>query len=123
MACFGTSLFSFSAELWRKSDIITRNEAGQPQADWVLEKTVSCDFMPARAEERLVGRIQNPVAYNVFVSGGEHETVTVDKQLRNLKDGDGNVVEEGPFNIIGVRKHMGFTHVDYMTVSAQKVLD
>jgi len=120
MSCH-SSLYAFSVEVWKKSDIVTRNESGQPQADWILLKTISCDFMPARAEERLVGRIQNPLAYNVFAH--DDSDIRVDRQLRNLKDSNGTVVESGPFNIIGIRKHMGFSTVEFITISAQKVLD
>lgn len=119
MSC-NTSLYTFSVELWAVSER-ERNNAGQVVRDWVKVKDMSCDFMPARAEERLVGRQHNPASYNVYVNGGE--PVDVSKQLRNLRDGDGNLVEEGPFNIIGVRKHMGFSHVDFITLNAQKVLD
>jgi hypothetical protein len=119
MSC-NTSLYLFTVELWEVAER-GRNNAGQVVREWGLTKEMSCDFMPARAEERLVGRQHNPASYNVYVHGDE--PVDVSKQLRNLKDSDGNVVEEGPFNIVGVRKHMGFSHVDFITLNAQKVLD
>lgn len=119
MSC-GTSFYLFSVELWTVADR-PRNNAGQVEKNFTLEKVMSCDFMPSRAEERLVGRQHNPVSYNVYVGGGEPVDVT--KELRNLRDASGNIVEEGPFNIIGVRKHMGFSHVDFITLNAQKVLD
>jgi hypothetical protein len=110
----------FTVELWAET-AKERNNAGQVERVWQLESVMSCDFMPARAEERLVGRQHNPLSYNVYVGGGED--VNVRKQLRNLKDADGNVVEAGPFNIIGVRKHMGLSHVDYITLNAQLILE
>lgn len=119
MSC-NSSIYSFTIELWEK-EIVTRNTAGQVVTDWVLTKQMKCDFMPSRAEERLVGRHQNPISYNVWVHG--NEPVTVDKQLRNLKDPQGNVVDEGPFNIIGVRPHPGLFSIEFLTINAQKVLN
>lgn len=119
MSC-NSSLYSFSIELWEK-EVVSRNNAGQVVTDWSLTKTMKCDFMPSRAEERLVGRQQNPISYNVWVHGDE--PVSVDKQLRNLKDPQGNVVDEGPFNIVGVRPHPGLFSIEFLTINAQKVLD
>lgn len=68
-----------------------------------------------------MGRLQNPVAYLFSITG--HETVDVSQQLRNLKDRSGNVIEDGPFNIIGVRAVAGWRSVDHYTLSAQAVLE
>jgi head-tail adaptor len=100
---------------------ITHNDAGQSVNRWDLKETVSCDWSPARAEERLVGRVQNPVSYIIRVSG--HEDVKESYQLQNLRDGNGDVVEDGPFNIIGVRKYRGFRTIDHISINAQKILE
>lgn len=112
-------MLPFRIDVYEKT--IAHNDSGQPVNDWELRETISCDFMPARAEERLVGRVQNPVSYLIFIDG--HTDVTVRNQLRNLRDKDGDKIEEGSFNVIGVRKYHGWAKVDHQTLNIQKILD
>lgn len=117
MSCT-TLLLPFRIDRYEKT--ITYNDAGQPVENWTFVETLSCDFTPARAEERLVGRVQNPVSYLIYLSG--HATVANSNQFRDLRDGDGDDIEEGPFNIIGIRKYRGFSKIDHITCNIQKVL-
>lgn len=114
-----TMPLKFTIELYSKTT--EYNAAGQLVSDWSLEKTLPCDFMPSRAEERLVGRLQNPISYNIWVHNDN--SIDVSKQLRNLKDANGNVIESGPFNIVGIRKHRGWNTVSHVTINAQKILE
>lgn len=118
MSC-STIAFKFLVDIYVKT--VAYNAAGQPVNDWEFSETLDCDFMPSRAEERLVGRQQNPLAYNIWVHGDLG--ITVDMQLRNLRDGTGSVIEEGPFNIVGVRKNRGWATVSHLTLNAQKILE
>lgn len=51
------------------------------------------------------------------------ETLTYDQELRDLKDRTGNVIEEGRFNIVGLKKFPGWAGVHHIEINAQKVLD
>jgi hypothetical protein len=112
-------ILDFDVDMYTKT--IEYNAAGQPQNVWTFERTMKCDFTPARSEERLVGRLQNPTSYFIRVGGGQ--PIEASKQLRDLRDRQGNVIEAGPFNIIGIRKYRGWSSISHITIFAQKVLE
>lgn len=118
MTC-GSMPLPFTVELYSKT--VTHNNSGQPVDTWSLVKVMSCDFMPSRAEERLVGRLQNPTSYNIWTHGDE--PIENSNQLKNLKDRNGTVIEEGPFNVVGIRKNRGWSTISHLTINAQVVLD
>lgn len=112
------ALQQYTAEVWRK--IIYHNDSGQESSEWVYDRTIKCDFMPSRAEERLVGRVQNPTSFLVFTSDLSVEN---DNQIRSIKDRYGEYIDDGVFNVIGIRKHRGWAKVSHLTLNCQKVLD
>ena len=118
MSC-GSLQTPFNIELYAK----TRgyNNSGQPIDNWNLVKTMECDFMPSRAEERLVGRLQNPTSYNIWLHPDEPIDNTM--QLKNLKDSTGSLIEKGPFNVVGIRKNRGWSKLSHLTINAQVVLE
>lgn len=112
------ALQQFTAEVWKKS--VFYNDSGQEVSEWVRDREIKCDFMPSRAEERLVGRIQNPTSFLVFT---EDLSIENGNQIRNIKDRYGQYVDDGEFNVIGIRKHRGWAKVSHLTVNCQKILD
>jgi hypothetical protein len=112
------ALQQYKAEVWRKQKFY--NDSGQEVSEWVFDRTIRCDFMPSRAEERLVGRIQNPTSFLIFTSD---RLVENSDQIRNIIDRYGEEIDAGPFNVIGIRKHRGWAKVSHLTINAQKVLE
>lgn len=107
-----------------RADVYTRekyhDESGQPVEDWTLLKTIKCTYMPSRGEERLVGRVQNPHSYMIWTND---ESITYEHEIRNLKDRYGNLIEEGRFNIVGIKRFPGWAKVHHVEINLQKVLD
>lgn len=118
MSCTTSALGGgYTVDIYSKT--ISYSKSGQAIDNWQKVRTISGSFMPARAEERLVGRVQNPVGY-LFMT---HDKVDVSEQARNLKDRDGEVIDAGSFNIVGVRPVAGWSKVDHYTLNLQRVLD
>jgi hypothetical protein len=108
----------FKAEIWEKE--IYYNDSGQESSEWKYDRTIKCDYMPSRAEERLVGRIQNPTSYLIFTNDTD---INNSDQIRNIKDRYGKFVDDGEFNIIGIRSQRGWATVTHVTLNCQKILD
>lgn len=108
--------YRFTAEVWAKESY--SDDSGQLIEDWSLDRTIKCVYMPSRGEERLVGRIQNPHSYLLWTD----EPVTYDEQIRNIRDRKGNAIEEGRFNVIGVKKFPGWSEVHHFELNLQAVL-
>ena len=107
----------YRAEIYIKIKFF--NDSGQERSDWKLDRMIKCDFMPSRAEERLVGRVQNPTSFLKFTND---INVKNDNQIRNIKDRYDTVIDEGPFNVIGIREHRGWSRMSHLTINSQKVL-
>lgn len=76
--------------------------------------------MPTRGEEKTVGRVQNPRSYWLWTDDGNIE---FSDQLRDLRDRYGNAVENGAFNVIGLKQRGGWSTIHHTQISIQKVLD
>jgi len=110
--------YPFLVDVYKKT--IDYDDSGQSVEVWTLDRTVKVNYMPARGEERLVGRVQNPHSYTIWT---EDTDVSVTDQLRNLRDAGGNLVEEGSLNVISVKKFPRLGKVRHCEINAQVILD
>ena len=110
--------YVFRIEVYTKTS--TQSESGQPIHTWSLNRTIKCDYMPSRNEERLVGSVENPMSYLIWTGD---ITIENSNQLRNLRDRYGNLIDAGPFNITGMKKFGGWSKVFQTRIVAQKVLE
>jgi len=113
-----TMSMPFKADVYTKTT--TRNDSGQNINNWQKNRTIKCDYMSSRGEERLVQRQQNPISYLLWTND---TAIDNQHQIRNLRDRFGVVIDEGPFNVIGIRKHRAWKEVGHLTLNLQKVLD
>ena len=99
---------------------VTRNAAGQQVKSWSFNRQIKVNYMPARNEERLVGKVENPESFTFWT-----DDLNVDEknEIRNLHDRYGAVIEEGPLNVIGVKKFRGFSAMNHSMVRTRKKLD
>jgi len=96
------------------------DESGQAVETWTFDRTIKCNYMPSRGEERMVGRINNPHSYLVWTSDTD---VDYSDQLRNLRDRYNNIIEDAQFNVIGVKRFGGWSKVRHSELNIQAVLD
>jgi len=109
--------YKFTAEVWASEKY--PDNSGQLVESWEYSRTIKCSYMPSRGEERLVGRVQNPHSYTLW----SDEAVDYSEEVRDLKDRYGNFIEEGRFNVIGVKRFPGWAAVHHNEINIQKVLD
>lgn len=110
--------YPFLVDLYKKT--LDFDDSGQSTETWTKDRTIKVAYMPSRGEERLVGRLQNPRSYTFWT---EDTDISVDDQLRNLRDRDGNPVEAGRMNVISVKKFSRMGKVRHVEVNAQVILD
>ena len=110
--------YSYRVDVYKKNPAFDY-DSGESTETFDFDRTVRCNYMPSRGEERLVGRLQNPHSYILWLD----EPVDYEDQLRNLKDKYGTVIEDGPFNVIAVKAFSGYSKIHYYEVNAQAVLD
>jgi hypothetical protein len=106
------------ADIYTKTE--KKDESDQAIKKWRKDRTIKCHFMPSRGTERLVGRVQNPHSYMLWTDDTE---VDYPQQIRDLRDKKGNIIEEGPFNIISIKKFLGWSEVHHLEVDIQAVLE
>lgn len=106
----------FRADIYTKT--IAFDEAGQSVETWSFDRTVKCHFQSLRQEERTVGRVQNPRSYWIWVE----DYVDYSEQVRDLRDRFGNYVDQGQFNVIGVKRFPGWNSVHHYQINIQKIL-
>lgn len=111
------TIYRYRAEVWKREAY--PDDSGQTVETWTLSRTIKCNYMPSRGEERLVGRLQNPHSYMIW----SDQKVSYDEEIRDLKDRKGNFIEEGRFNIIGVKMFPGWSEIHHYEINLQKVLD
>lgn len=111
----------FVCDFYKKR--VEYDESGQSEEIWTLERTVRCHFMPLRQEERTVGRVQNPRTYWVWLDEKDSDLMDYSNQVRDLRDREGNMIDEGSFNIIGIKRYAGWSKLHHLQLHLQKVLD
>lgn len=107
----------FRAEVWTKTQ--SKNSMGQVVATWTKNRTIHISFMSSRGEERLVGFQQNPQSYNIWTND---INVGTENQIRNLADRYGTVLDNGKFNVAGIRKGLGWSKMSHLTLNIQREL-
>ena len=110
--------YQFRIDVYKKTS--QQSESGQPIHTWTYDRTIKCDYMPSRNEERLVGSVENPQSYLIWTA--DLRVITAN-QLRNLKDRYGNEIEAGPFNVTGLKKFSGWSKMAESRIVAQRILE
>jgi hypothetical protein len=110
--------YKFLVDVYRKS--VDFDDSGQSIETWMKDRTIKVNYMPSRGEERLVGRVQNPRSYTLW---SDDPDLSVDDQLRDLRDVQGNLIETGRMNVISVKRFPMLGKVHHIEVNAQVILE
>ena len=92
---------------------VTTNAAGQKVSTFTLSDTVPMHFQSPSTQttggdRRLAPYVENIAVYEVIVPGQYASLFTYENRVQNVKDRYGDVVEEGPFEIVALQPKFGW---------------
>lgn len=100
------------------------NDAGQKTASFQKVATVSAFFQSKRTERRLEPYVDNIDEYEFYVSYKDASFMQYNNRLENVVDRYGNVIEEGPLEIVSVQKYIGYKgRMHHLLVTTRRVVE
>lgn len=111
MAVKGYLRYVQTGEVYAKT--VTTNAAGQKVASFALAQTVPMHFQSPSTQttggdRRLAPYVENIAVYEAIVAGEYDSIINYENRVQNIKDRFGNVVEEGPFEIVAIQPKFGW---------------
>lgn len=105
---YGTYLrFHQKSDVYSKS--VSVNSAGQKLGSWSLSKSsIPCTFQPSASEKRTNPYVTNVDEYDILVPHTYASYFSYGFRVKDIKDRYGNVIVEGPFEIIEIVRRTGW---------------
>jgi hypothetical protein len=94
-----------TAEVFTKT--VTTNPAGQKKATFALYSTIKVQLQSGTGSRRNSRYVTEVDSYSIVASHVDSSLITYNNRLKNIKDRDGNVIEEGPLEFINIEKKVG----------------
>lgn len=92
---------------------ITTSAAGQNVATFTYAQSIPMHFQSPSTQttggdRRLAPYVENIAVYEAIVPGEYSSLLNYENRIQNIKDRYGNVVEEGPFEIVALQPKFGW---------------
>lgn len=102
----------------------TVSPAGQKISTYSKVATVPAFFQAKRTERRLEPYVDNIDEYEFYMSYKEEPYIAYNNRIQNVVDRFGNLIEEGPLEIVSVRKYVGFRgQLHHLLVTTRRVVE
>jgi len=103
--------FVQTCDIYQKS--VVTNNAGQKVATFTKVDTVPLHFQSPSTQttggdRRLAPYVENIAVYEAIVPESNSQYITYDNRIQNIKDRYGNVIEEGPYEIVALQPKFGW---------------
>lgn len=120
----GTYLrFEHTVDSYRREIVV--NPAGQKYATFVLKKeSMPCSYQAVSSERRIAPYVDNVDEFQIVVPHLYEKYITYQGRIRNIRDRYGNLILEGPFEVIRIVKRTGFNgKVHHVIASIRLVVE
>jgi hypothetical protein len=114
--------FYHTVDIYQKST--STNDAGQKTISFSKTATVPAVFQSGISERRIEPYIDNIDEYKFYISYKDAQYISYNNRIENVRDRQGNVLEDGPLEIISIRKQMGFGgRLHHLVVKTKRVVE
>lgn len=98
-------------------------DSGQVVATWAIETDdAACHYIPRFVETRVKPTYEETERHTMFFPADT--VVDYGKRLYNIKDRKDQVIEAGPFEVVGILKHPGFGgKVHHIKATIRRVIE
>ena len=98
--------------------------AGQVTKSYYFSETISGHIMPGSNERDVSPYVKDVDKYHIHIPKQFNGVVTYKSRLFNIRDNRGNIVEEGPLEIISIMKWTGLSgKIHHLRVTAKIVIE
>jgi hypothetical protein len=105
--------------------VVSINDAGQKISSFpLLQSSMPCAFQTISSERRVAPYVDNVDEFQIIVPHPFQSLISYQGRIENIKDRYGNVIENGPFEIIQIEKKTGFNgKVHHVIVTIRLVVE